>query len=117
MTDIPYDTWANEAIKALATAEGLAKAAQGNTDDTLFKYAPLLAAKARGLKDREQIQQMGRQVAQERLSEFKLMPEVKQHRSLNFLLAYLQANMAMDLLDAEAVNGIMKYLIDHHDFD
>ena len=119
MQSIPYDTWAKEAVEALKTAWGLAQAEQGQLSEagreTLFKFAPILVARARGIKDREQIQAIGQYVSQQRKQEFQLFPEVKQQATLNFLLAYLQAHMPLDLLDAEAVNHIMKHIIDHYD--
>lgn len=90
--------WAREAVNALGSAVRLAVSEYGElnqqTQQHLYKYGPMLCAKNRGIKDKDQIVRISRYSLGERLSDFNIDPESKEHYSINFLLAYLDSHVA-----------------------
>jgi hypothetical protein len=109
--------WAREAVNALGSAVRLAVSEYGElnqqTQQHLYKYCPMLCAKKRGIKDKDQIVRISRYSLGERLSDFNIDPESKEHYSINFLLAYLDSHVALDVISEQKVHEVMEYIVEN----
>ena len=109
--------WAREAVNALDLAYRLAESEYGELNQqakqNLYKYGPMLCAKNRGIKDKDQIVSISRYSIGERLGDFNIDPESKEHYSINFLLAYMDSHVALEVISEQKVHEVMEYIVEN----
>lgn len=109
------EAWAEEACAALKVAHALAHGEHGERSpaalETLYKFAPLLCARNRGMSDQARIRQIAKEVIAGRVRNFRHLPGTRREYAHNFLRAYLEAHRAAGLLDGASVDRIMARLI------
>jgi hypothetical protein len=108
------EQWANEAVEAMKMAlKLLEEDLQGPPDEAhkeeLHKYAPILAAYNRDVQDKSQVVEMV-QYALSRQHEKAATEGATHSGEINFIAAYLDAHIAIDLLDADGAERIMQYI-------
>lgn len=111
--------WAAEAFDALTVAWRLAAAESGDlTLDArqhLYKFAPLFCARNRCLNDKAQLRKIAHYSFGRRLSAIQQDPSRIDHYATNFLIAYLDAHIALELLTSQRATEIMNHLIDNYE--
>ncbi|MFD2230309.1 hypothetical protein [Alkalimarinus sediminis] len=121
MKEIPRETsgWAAEASNALNTAwmllKGEAPDLSAEQKTYLFKYGAALCSLNRGIKDKQQQKRLYQFSAKRVLAGFEANPESKAHYELNFLIAYIDAHVGLELLTDDKAEEIMLYLTENFD--
>jgi hypothetical protein len=111
------EQWASEAIEAMKMAlKLLEEDVEGPLDEAhkedLHKYAPILAAYNRDIHDKSQVVEMVEYVVQRQREQTVDPLDGPYTGELNFVSAYLDAHVAIDVLDAADVERIMQYVTD-----
>lgn len=127
-TPIAVAQWAEEAHKGLNVAwmllkgEHLKEGALELDDEQksyLFKYGAALCSLNRGLtnkgSDKEKQKDIYKFSAKRVLAGFEADQQTKQHYELNFLIAYIDAHVGLELLSDEKAEEIMLYLAENFD--
>ncbi|KAA3627286.1 MAG: hypothetical protein DWQ09_13285 [Proteobacteria bacterium] len=111
--------WAAEAFDALTVAWRLAAAEQNDltldAKQHLYKFAPLFCARNRGIRDKEQMRKIAHYCFGRRLAAIQQEPERVDRYAVNFLIAYLDAHVALDLLTAQRAAEVVRYLVDNYE--
>ncbi len=121
MKEIPTDVsgWANEAKSALGTAwmllKGESPTPNAEQKAYLFKYGAALCTLNRGIKDKDKQKGLYQFSAKRVLAGFEGDAEMKGHYELNFLMAYIDANIELGLLTNDKAEEIMLYLTENFD--
>jgi len=121
MKEIPQEVsgWAEEAKSALGVAWMLLKGESPELDveqkSYLFKYGAALCSLNRGIKDKEKQKRLYQFSAKRVLAGFEANAETKEHYELNFLIAYIDAHIGLDLLTDDKAEEIMLYLTENFD--
>lgn len=109
--------WAAEAFEALTAAWRLAAAEQDeltlDAKQHLYKFAPLFCARNRGIKDKEQLRKVAHFAFSRRLAAIQQDPSRIDRYAINFLIAYFDAHVALDLLTSQRATDVMRHLIDN----
>jgi hypothetical protein len=117
MENLPVgeEQWANETIDAMKMAFRLMEEDVGGPLDEshkedLHKYAPILAAYNRDVQDKSRLVEMVQYVVERQRAQAS--EDVGEPRSgeLKFVAAYLDAHVALDVLDVADVEKIMQYV-------
>lgn len=111
--------WAAEADDALSAAWRLAAAEQGeltlDAKQHLYKFAPLFCARNRGIKDKEQLRKIAHFSFGRRLAAIQQDPSSVDRYEANFLLAYLDAHIVLDLLTVQRASEVMRQWLDNRE--
>lgn len=111
--------WAAEAFDALTVAWRLAAAeSEGLTLDAkqhLYKFAPLFCARNRGIKDKDRLRKIAHFCFSRRLAAIQRDPSRIDNYAVNFLIAYLDAHVALELLTRQRASDVMRHLIDNYE--
>ena len=107
--------WAEEAVAAYEQACKLMSEVDGQSEGEVFKYAALFCCKNRSITDPQQRQCLIRLVNQNRALDFSQDPEARLSPTMNFLLAYFDANYSLGLLSEADLEQAMVYAIDKTD--
>jgi hypothetical protein len=118
MSDTPASPkqWAQEVQSALQMALKLLEEDKGQSlveeqKSELFKYAPVLAAYNRNIRDENMVMNMAKFAFKRRLDDKQLEGDDSAGNNIHFYLAYLDAHVAIDELNEPTVDSIMEYLI------
>lgn len=123
MKEIPKEVsdWAEEAKSALGVAwmllKGESPELNAEQQSYLFKYGAALCSLNRGIKDKEKQKSLYQFSAKRVLAGFEANPETKAHYELNFLIAYIDAHIGLDLLNDDKAEEIMLYLTENFDIN
>jgi uncharacterized LabA/DUF88 family protein len=119
MDNLPMneEQWASEAIEALKMAVKLLEEDIGGPlDETnredLHKYAPILAAYKREIQDKSQVMEMVQYVIEQQRVQDLDSEGGPNSGELRFIAAYLDANVAIDVLDAADAERIVQLTMD-----
>lgn len=121
MKEIPQQVsdWAEEAKSALGVAwmllKGESPELNAEQKSYLFKYGAALCSLNRGIKDKEKQKSLYQFSAKRVLAGFEVNAETKDHYELNFLIAYIDAHIGLDLLTDDKAEEIMLYLTENFD--
>lgn len=121
MKEIPKEVagWAEEAKGALHTAwmllKGESPELSAEQKSYLFKYGAALCSLNRGIKDKEKQKRLYQFSAKRVLAGFEESAETKEHYELNFLIAYIDAHIGLDLITDDKAEEIMLYLTENFD--
>jgi hypothetical protein len=77
----------------------------------LFKYAPVLAAYNRGIRDESKVKTMAKFAFKRRLDDDRFESDTVTDSEINFYIAYLDAHVVIDELKESDTDSIMEYLI------
>jgi hypothetical protein len=107
--------WAQEAEGALRMALKLLEEDKHQPlleehKNELFKYAPVLAAYNRGIRDETKVADMAKFAFKRRLDDDRLEGNVPRNNEVNFYIAYLDAHMVIDELKKSEIDPILKCL-------
>lgn len=108
--------WAQEAQGALQIALKLLEEDKHQPlleeqKSELFKYAPVLAAYNRGIRDESKVRDMAKFAFKRRLDDERFESESASDNEVNFYIAYLDAHIVIDELKESDTDSIMEYLI------
>ncbi len=113
--------WAAEAYDALTMAWRLAAAEHGEmTSDAkqhLYKYAPLFCVRNRGIKDKDQLRKIAHYSFGRCLAAIQQDPSRADRYAVNFLLAYLDAHVALELLTEQRAGEVMRQLMESYELE
>jgi hypothetical protein len=117
MSEIPTNPkqWAQEAQGALQMALKLLEEDKHQPlleehKNELFKYAPVLAAYNRGIRDETKVADMAKFAFKRRLDDSRPDDDVSNSNEINFYIAYFDAHMAIDELKKSDIDTILDYL-------
>jgi len=77
----------------------------------LFKYAPVLAAYNRGIRDEIKVAEMAKFAFKRRMDNIRLKSDCVSNDEINFYIAYLDAHIVINELNMTDIDSIMEYLI------
>jgi hypothetical protein len=108
--------WAQEAQGALQMAlklleEDKQEPLLDEHKNELFKYAPVLAAYNRGIRDESKVKNMAKYAFKRRLDDDRFEGNTASDNEINFYIAYLDAHVVIDELKESDTDSIMEYLI------
>jgi hypothetical protein len=119
MTETPTTTaqWAQEAQGALQMALKLLEEDKRQPlleehKNELYKYAPVLAAYHRGIRDESKVMNMAKFAFQRRLDEAEREDATAHNNEINFYIAYVDAHQVINELNQSDSDSIVEYLID-----
>jgi len=121
MTPTCTEDWVRDALEALREAWHRVDDAVMNPKEDprpwLFRLAPTLCVQKRNLKGNEVVSELARTTLGKMEDELKMDPEAIENYSINFLLAYFDANAHCGFIEEMEIERAMLYICDHHDFD
>jgi len=114
-TPIKPKQWAQEAQEALQMALKLLEEDKRQPlleehKNELFKYAPVLAAYKRDIRDETVVAKMAKFAFKRRLDDAQVESESLPENEVNFYIAYLDAHIVIDKLDESDTDSIMEYI-------
>lgn len=113
--------WAKESLKSLEKAWEIARAENENLDHEslqyFYKYAPMLCAINRKIKNKNEISKLANFAIKNRLEDFEVEPETVENYSINFLLAYLDSHVSLGVISENKVFEIMDYIVDNYELE
>ena len=114
-TPISPKQWANEAQGALQMALKLLEEDKHQPlleehKNELFKYAPVLAAYNRGIRDETKVADMAKFAFKRRLEDTRIDDDAPRSNEINFYIAYFDAHMVLDELKKPDIDTILEYL-------
>ncbi len=115
------EEWSADAVAALREAwTRVDDAVLDSREDPrpwLFRLGPMLCTQRRGLKDREKIAGMARAALGRIERELQIDPGAKQNYSINFLLAYFDANAHCGYITEQEIEVVMVHVCENEVFD
>lgn len=116
------EQWSEESYIALEVAWKLLKdhypSLKENEKIELIGYAPELAAMHRNIDDKEEIDEVLKEVCLTLAEDLKLKEEGEPiYYSINFLLSYLESNMLYGFISEMETEQIMDYLCENYDIN
>ena len=114
-TSTKAEHWAQEAQDALQMATKLLEEDKHQPlleehKSELFKYAPVLAAYNRGIRDENKVAEMAKYAFKRRTDNIHLKSDFRSSDEMNFYIAYLDAHVVINELNRSDIDSIMEFL-------
>jgi len=113
--------WAKEAIDSLNTAVEIAVTKDPYLSreslENIYQYGPEFCLRNRGITDVHQAMKVTQLALEERIRGFEIEPDDKLNYSANFILAYLESHVHLEIFPEKKVDEIMLYIMDNYEID
>ena len=85
--------------------------------ENVYQYGPWLCLKNRGVTDAVLGEEVTAYAIEERVKDFEIEPDDTLNYSVNFLLAYLDSHVFLQIISEKKMDEIMAYIIDNYEID